>query len=195
MLERAEAGRERQARGQGYYETSPAERPLAASAIMTNNIGLAFNCFAGGIFFGVGSLVLLAYNGLAIGAVSGHFANAGLLGYLWSFVIGHGVLELFAIWVAGAAGFLLGRALIAPGDLPRREALVLQGRVALRLIGAVVLLLAVAGGVEGFVSTSTAPLPVRLAVSVGSLVLLLLYLGNGWLAAAGTREALRSPAG
>jgi uncharacterized membrane protein SpoIIM required for sporulation/uncharacterized RDD family membrane protein YckC len=195
VLERAEAGRERQARGQGYYETSPAERPLAASAIMTNNIGVAFNCFAGGILFGVGSLVLLAYNGLAIGATSGHFANAGLLGYLWSFVIGHGVLELFAIWVAGAAGFLLGRALIAPGDLPRSDALVLQGRVALRLVGAVVLLLVVAGGVEGFVSTSTAPLPLRLAVSGGTLVLLVLYLGNGWRVATGTREGLTSPAG
>ena len=81
---------------------------------------------------------MLALNGLSIGAASGHFANAGLLGYLWTFVIGHGLLELFAIWVAGAAGFMLGNALILPGDLPRRDAIVLAGRLAMRLLGAVV---------------------------------------------------------
>ena len=93
------------------------ERPLAASGIIVNNIRVAFLCFAGGIALGVGSLLLLAFNGLSIGAVSGHFANTGLLGYLWTFVIGHGLLELFAIWVAGAAGFLLGKALFLPGRL------------------------------------------------------------------------------
>ncbi len=181
MLERAEAGHARQERGQGYVEENAVHRPLMASMIMTNNITVAFYCFAGGIFAGVGSLVLLAYNGLSIGAISGHFANAGLLGYLWAFVIGHGVLELFAIWVAGAAGFLLGRALIAPGDLPRGEALTLAGRLALRMVGVVVVLLVVAGLIEGFVSASSQPLGYRLAVSGASVVLLLAYLGNGWV--------------
>lgn len=179
MLERAEAGLERQAAGQGYYEADIEDRPLMASSLMTNNIGVAFNCFAGGIFVGVGSLVLLAFNGLAIGAVSGHFANLGLFGYLWTFIIGHGVLELFAIWVAGAAGFLLGKALIAPGDLPRGEALVLAGRLAVRMVGAVIVLLVLAGLIEGFVSASEMPLVYRLAVSMASLVFLVLYLING----------------
>lgn len=181
MLERAAAGAERQRTGHGYYEADAEDRPFMASKIMTNNIGVAFNCFAGGIFAGVGSLVLLGYNGLAMGAISSHFANRGLLGYLWTFVIGHGVLELFAIWVAGSAGFLLGRALIAPGELPRGEALVLAGRLALRMIGAVVLLLVVAGLIEGFISASTEPLGYRLTVSAASLLFLLLYLTNGWL--------------
>ena len=180
MLERAEAGKVRQEHGQGYVEEKAEHRPLMASMIMTNNITVAFYCFAGGIFAGVGSLILLAYNGLSIGAISGHFANAGLLGYLWTFVIGHGVLELFAIWVAGAAGFLLGRALIAPGNLPRAEALTLAGRLALRMIGVVVVLLVVAGLIEGFLSASSQPLGYRLAVSGASVVLLVAYLGNGW---------------
>lgn len=180
MLDRAEAGRIREQEGKGYVEEDLKHRPLMASQIMTNNITVAFYCFAGGIFAGVGSLVLLAYNGLSIGAISGHFANAGLLGYLWTFVIGHGVLELFAIWVAGAAGFLLGRAFIAPGDLSRAEALTLAGRLALRMIGTVVVLLFFAGLIEGFISASTQPLPYRLAVSGASLVLLVAYLVNGW---------------
>ncbi|HWA56155.1 MAG TPA: stage II sporulation protein M [Gemmatimonadales bacterium] len=181
MLERAEAGRARQQQGKGYVEAELSRRPFMASSIMTNNIQVAFSCFAGGIFAGVGSLVLLAYNGLSIGSISGYFANQGLLGYLWTFVIGHGVLELFAIWVAGAAGFLLGKALIAPGDLSRAEALTLAGRLALRMIGAVVVLLVIAGLIEGFVSAGTSPLPWRIGVSVASLLFLLAYLGNGWV--------------
>jgi uncharacterized membrane protein SpoIIM required for sporulation/uncharacterized RDD family membrane protein YckC len=179
MLERAEAGVARSAGGKGYVETQVGDRPLVASSIIANNIRVAFTCFAGGIVFGVGSLVLLAFNGLAIGAASGHFANVGLLGYLWTFVVGHGVLELFAIWVSGAAGFMLGRALIAPGELPRRDAIVLAGRQAMRLIGAVIVLLLVAGIIEGFVSSGTFPVPVRLAVSSFSVLFLVLYLYNG----------------
>ena len=150
-----------------------------ATQIITNNLGVAFNCFASGILFGVGSLAALAFNGLQLGATSGYFANAGLLGYLWTFVAGHGLLELFSIWVAGAAGFLLGRALIAPGDLARSDALVFAGRRAMRMIGAVVLLLIVAGSIEGFISTSGMTVSGRLIVSGGSAVLLALYLARG----------------
>jgi uncharacterized membrane protein SpoIIM required for sporulation/uncharacterized RDD family membrane protein YckC len=190
MLERAEAGASRVEHGKGYVEVEAGQRPLVASSIITNNITVAFYCFAGGIFAGVGSLVLLAYNGLSIGAVSAHFANVGLLGYLWSFIVGHGVLELFAIWVAGAAGFLLGRALIAPGDLTRADALVLNGRIAVRMIGAVIVLLLLAGTIEGFVSTSEGGVALRVAVSTVSAVFLLLYLLNGalWLGSQGRRE-------
>jgi uncharacterized membrane protein SpoIIM required for sporulation len=188
MLERAEAGAGRQARGAGYVEALAAERPLMASLIISNNIRVAFMCFAGGVVFGVGALVLLAVNGLSIGAASGHFANAGLLGYLWTFVIGHGLLELFSIWVAGAAGFLLGRALILPGALPRGDALILAGRLAMRLLGAVVVLLLLAGLIEGFISAGTASLPARLGVSAGSVLFLVLYLWNG----ARSRTAVRA---
>ena len=80
---------------------------LFTSGIITNNVRVAIACFAGGIFLGVGSLVLLGFNGLLIGASAGHFANAGLLDYLLEFVVGHGLLELFAIWVAGVAVFHL----------------------------------------------------------------------------------------
>lgn len=179
LLQRAEAGAERQAQGLTYFEAPPGERPVVASGIITNNVGVAFRCFAGGIFAGVGSLVLLAFNGLMIGAASGHFANAGLLGYLWTFVAGHGLLELFAIWVAGAAGFMLGRSLIAPGQLPRADALVLSGRTGIRLVVASALMLLVAGAIEGFISASGLPLGMRVGASVISAVLLVGYLVRG----------------
>jgi uncharacterized membrane protein SpoIIM required for sporulation len=192
------------ARGDRFVEVEAGGRAVAASGIIANNVRVAFYCLAGGIFLGVGSLVLLAFNGLQIGAAAGHFANAGLLAYLLEFILGHGALELFAIWVAGAAGFLLGKAVVAPGDLTRGDALVLAGRRAVRMIGAAVVCLLVAGLVEGFVSTSGLGWSGRFAASGITLLFLAFYLASGiaWLATARPRagwsasgwRAPRSPA-
>ncbi|HEU5041614.1 MAG TPA: stage II sporulation protein M [Gemmatimonadales bacterium] len=179
MLSRAAAGVERKAAGRRYVELSAEERPIMASGIITNNVRVAIACFAGGVFLGIGSLVLLGFNGLMIGATAGHFANAGLLDYLLEFIVGHGLLELFAIWVAGAAGFLLGRSVVAPGDLSRTDAMVLSGRIAVRMVGGAALLLVVAGVIEGFVSAGSGGGGARLGASVASLAFLALYLANG----------------
>ena len=179
MLRRAEAGAARQAEGKRYVDVAAEDRPLMASGIISNNVRVAISCFAGGIFLGVGSLIMLGFNGLAIGASAGHFANAGLLGYLLEFILGHGLLELFAIWVAGAAGFLVGRSVVAPGDLLRSDALVLSGRRAVRMVGGAAVLLVVAGLIEGFVSAGTGGVGVRAAASALSLVFLATYLLNG----------------
>ena len=179
MIERADAGAERMAEGRRYVDVAVEDRPLMASGIITNNVRVAIACFAGGIFLGVGSLVLLGFNGLLIGATAGHFANRGLLGYLLEFILGHGLLELFAIWVAGAAGFLLGRSVVAPGDLSRGDALVLSGRTAVRMVGGAAVLLVVAGLIEGFVSAGGGDVAFRAAASVGSLAFLAAYLLNG----------------
>lgn len=182
MLERAEAGRTRGPAGSGYVEVSRERRPVMATSIIANNVRVAIMCFASGIAVGIGSLVVLAMNGLQLGAVSGHFANLGVLGYLWTFVMGHGVLELFAIWVSGAAGFLLGRALIVPGDYSRRDALVIASRRALPMVAAAVVLLLIAGLIEGLISASTATLAQRLMVSGSSALFLVAYLLFGAMA-------------
>jgi uncharacterized membrane protein SpoIIM required for sporulation/uncharacterized RDD family membrane protein YckC len=179
MLRRAEAGVARRAEGKRYVDVAAEDRPLMASGIISNNVRVAISCFAGGIFLGVGSLIMLGFNGLAIGASAGHFANTGLLSYLLEFILGHGLLELFAIWVAGAAGFLLGRSVVAPGDLLRSDALVLSGRRAVRMVGGAAVLLVVAGLIEGFVSAGTGGVAVRAAASALSLVFLAIYLLNG----------------
>jgi uncharacterized membrane protein SpoIIM required for sporulation len=179
MLRRAEAGTARQAEGKRYVDVAAEDRPLMASGIISNNVRVAIACFAGGIFLGVGSLIMVGFNGLAIGASAGHFANVGLLGYLLEFILGHGLLELFAIWVAGAAGFLLGRSVVDPGDLLRADALVLSGRRAVRMVGGAAVLLVVAGLIEGFVSAGTGGVAVRAGASALSLAFLAIYLLNG----------------
>ena len=179
MLERAASAHRRTEEGLTYVEAEAKEAPALAGFLMTHNIGVAFNCFAGGLLLGVGSLFLLVSNGLTLGAIFGHFVNVGAGGYLGSFILGHGVLELFAICVASAAGFRLGRALWSPGDLTRADALVLEGRTAVRMLAAVVMLLVLAGTIEGLASATGAGLPYRAGLASASAVLLGLYLLNG----------------
>jgi len=181
MIARARAGAEHRAQGIGYAQAPSLYLPLVASRIITNNVQVAFFGFAFGITAGIGTLLLLAFNGLFFGAVLGLFANYGLAGWLLTFVAGHGVLELSAIFIAGGAGLLVARALLAPGDLTRRDAVVLAGRRAVRMVGASVLLLCLAGTIEGLLSASDAPAVWKLATSAASAVLLALYLASGWM--------------
>jgi uncharacterized membrane protein SpoIIM required for sporulation/uncharacterized RDD family membrane protein YckC len=179
MLARARAGAEHRAQGIGYAQAPSMYLPFVASRIITNNVQVAFLGFAFGITAGIGTLLLLVFNGLFFGAVLGLFANYGLAGWLLTFVAGHGVLELTAIFIAGGAGLLVARALLAPGDLTRRDALLLAGREAVRLVGASVLLLALAGTIEGLLSASDAPAAFKFATSGATVVLLVLYLASG----------------
>ncbi|HEX9705152.1 MAG TPA: stage II sporulation protein M [Gemmatimonadales bacterium] len=180
MIARAEAGVSEETGGTGYAETPDPFLPLVASSIIANNVQVAFGAFAFGVTAGLGTVVVLGFNGLFLGAVLGLFANYGLADWLLTFVAGHGVLELAAIFIAGGAGLVIGRAILAPGDLRRRDAMVVHGRTAVRMVGAATCMLILAGTIEGFLSASDAPAPVKLGVSAASAVLLALYLANGW---------------
>src|SRR5436189_3388058 len=180
MVSRAQQAADREARGQTYAQADPESRPPIAAWIISNNIWVCFGAFAGGLLAGVWTLYSLVFNGLMLGLGFGVFANFNATAYLLTFVAGHGVLELTAIFISGGAGLRLARALIAPGDRLRRDALVVEGAIAVRMLGAVVCLLALAGTIEGLLSTSDAPAAWKFAVSAASAVLLVLYLSNGW---------------
>jgi len=109
----------------------------------------------------------------------GVFANHGAADYLATFIVGHGVLELTAIFIAAAAGFRIASAIIAPGDRTRRDALIVEGKVAARMIGAVASLLVLAGLIEGLLSASDAPRAVKFGVGGVTALLLVLYFANG----------------
>jgi len=180
MVGRAEQAAERQARGIGYAQSPEEELPVIASAIIGNNVLVAFWTFVGGLAAGTLTVWALVMNGLQLGMGFGLFVNHRAGPYLATFIAGHGVLELAAIFIAAGAGFRIAGALIAPGDRTRRDALVVEGRIAARMLGAVVSLLVVAGTIEGLLSASDAPAALKYAVSATSAVLLVLYLRNGW---------------
>jgi len=111
-----------------------------------------------------------------LGAVAAVFANYGVNMQLWSFILPHGVIELTAICIAGGAGLWLGSALLLPGRITRREALVVRGREAVSLIGGTATMLVVAGMIEGFISPSDLPREVKLTLAALFALLLVAYL-------------------
>ncbi len=153
------------------------ERPYASSFIMQNNIQVAFLAFGSGILAGLFTLWVLAYNGLLLGGITGLTAYHDVGFELWTFVIGHGVIELSVIFIAGGSGLMLGWAIIRPGLLRRRDALTLAAHKAVRLVIGCVPLLVLAGLIEGFISPAESiPWPVKWGVGLGSGLLLYSYL-------------------
>jgi uncharacterized membrane protein SpoIIM required for sporulation/uncharacterized RDD family membrane protein YckC len=180
MLKRAENGVRRAREGEGYIDDPQLFRPVMASGIVANNVQVTFAVFAGGVTAGLLSVLLLVSNGISIGSVVGLYASKGIFKLLLAFVAPHGVLELFAICVAGGAAFLVAAGMLLPGQRSRRRALIENGQRAIRLIGVSTLLLIVAGTLEGFVSPiEWWPLEGKLAVSGTTLVLLVTYLRGG----------------
>jgi uncharacterized membrane protein SpoIIM required for sporulation len=151
-------------------------KPMATSAIMTNNLSVTFATFAGGITFGLWTLFLLFNNGMELGVVAAACHHYGMSLSLWSFVAAHGSLELPSILIAGAAGLRLGHAMLFPSGYRWKDSVARGGIEATRLVSGIIPLLVIAGCLEGFFSPSHAPIPLKF--TVGGLLFTLLNL---WL--------------
>jgi len=133
-----------------------------------HNIGIGFRTFAGGIFFGLGSIFFLIYNGIILGGVAGHLTQLGFSQTFYPFVIGHGAFELTAIMFSGAAGLKLGFSIISPGQYRRVTALKLAAKDAIKIMYGAVIMLVIAAFIEAFWSSSTL-VPSEVKYGVGTL--------------------------
>jgi uncharacterized membrane protein SpoIIM required for sporulation len=141
-----------------------------------NNISIAFRTFAGGILGGVGSLLLLALNGVILGVSAGHIINKGFGSTFFPFVIGHSSLELTAIILSAQAGLLLGYRFFVTQGLSRAASVREAGREAVPLIAGAALMLVIAASIEAFWSSRfNLPPLLRYGVGGGLWVLLLCY--------------------
>jgi len=147
-------------------------KPIASSAIMTNNMSVALLTFASGISAGIGTVYMLLFNGLLLGVIGMACASAGMSLPLWSFVAPHGSLELPAIVIAGGAGLRLAQGVLFPGLLPRRQSVANSGALAVRLVLGCIPMLVVAGIVEAFVSPTDLSIPLKFAVAAALFLLL-----------------------
>ncbi|MDR2638039.1 MAG: stage II sporulation protein M [Zoogloeaceae bacterium] len=148
-----------------------------------HNVQIDFQCFAGGILFGLGSVFYLVFNGLMIGMVAGHITQVGYVDTFWGFVAGHSGPELIGAVLSGAAGLKIGYALIAPGRLRRREALSEAARGAVRLLYGAAFLTFCAAFVESLWSPIRG-LPFALKIGAGlvfwgALIIYLCFFGRG----------------
>lgn len=159
-----------------WTESIVAIKPVASSGIMTNNLSVAFSTFALGITAGIGTIWMMATNGLLIGVIGAATWKAGMAMQLWSFVAPHGVLELPAIFIAGGAGLEIARGMLFPGLLPRKQSLALAGARAAQLLMGTIPMLIIAGIIEGFFSPSHVPVEMKFTLAAVLFPALLSYL-------------------
>lgn len=158
------------------------DHAIVSSEIMTNNIQVAFLCFALGALLGVGTLWVLFSNGLLVGAIAALFHRAGEAYAFWAFIWPHGVIELTAIFIAGAAGMSLAYAFWVPGELTRVEAFKREAKVTVQLILGVIPMFIVAALIEGFITPAPWPHWSKYLVALITLLLLFIYFGGpAWL--------------
>lgn len=163
----------------GTHTASGEEQGAFASFLMTHNIKVAFLAFALGLTAGLATAVLLLTNGLMLGALAVAYQSKGHALWFWAWILPHGVPEISAICLAGAAGLILGRAMVAPGDRTRADAMRAEARTAVGLCLGTVPLFIVAGCIEGTISQIHEPhLPssVKLLFALTMAIFLAMYL-------------------
>ena len=171
-------GREERDRGRRLTD----RKASFSGALMTHNTQVTLTAMALGMTWGVGTLVLMFYNGVMLGAVALDYILAGQTSFLLGWLLPHGVVELPAMLVGGQAGFVLAGALLGRG---RRENLAARLRAAapdiVTLCGGAVLMLVWAGLVEAFLSQyhePVLPYAVKIAFGVIEFFALIWYLAR-----------------
>jgi len=178
MMRILPAAREHLRREPGHV-LGPDEMAATSGRILTNNIGVAFMAFALGITLGIGTVGALLFNGFLLGIFAAVAGWGDTSVAFWSLILPHGCIELTAIFIAGAAGLMIGAALLAPGRRSRRDALMERGGEAVLLVLGTIPMFVVAGLIEGFI---TPPVQIPPAFKLGfagmTVLLLVGYFGR-----------------
>ncbi len=133
-------------------------------AITLNNLLVAFRTFVLGAFMGIGTIVILLFNGVMLGSFQYFFVERALLQESFLTIWMHGALEISAIVIAGGAGLTLGRGLLYPGSLPRVQSFQLAARRSMTIMLGLTPIFIAAGFIEGFFTRITQiPDPIRAA--------------------------------
>lgn len=158
-----------------YYSDDP--HPQFFTQVTTNNIRVSFLVFAAGVAAPiVGPAFLLVSNGAPVGMIGAWMVTEDSGWRFLGYILPHGMLELSAIVIAGGGGLAVGWALIAPGDRRRTEALREEGRRLFVIFLGLVFMLVCAGLIEGFITGSSLPVAVRVAIGILGWVTFVTYL-------------------
>jgi uncharacterized membrane protein SpoIIM required for sporulation len=150
--------------------------PALAAFIIQNNIFVSLACLASGIGLGLPTAYILASNGWMLGTLGAAVHQVGYDAGFWALIVPHGAIELSVIFIAGAAGLMIGDSLLRPGLLRRMDSLTRAGTRALVLAAGAAPLLVIAGLIESFVTPSDAAVGTKLAVGAVTGTLLWSWL-------------------
>lgn len=142
--------------------------------VWTNNAWIALQCVASGIT-GIFPLVVLWNNSLAVAQAGAILESRNLLSEFFQLILPHGQLELFAIFIAGAAGLRLFWAWVRPQKMPRTRALAEEGRHTVMVGIGLIFLLLISGIIEGFVTPSGLPWAVKIGIGTGALLAVIFW--------------------
>jgi uncharacterized membrane protein SpoIIM required for sporulation len=148
-----------------------------AATLFSNNARVAILAFATGFAAGMPTLLLLFYNGLVLGAFAALFHSRGLGVDVWAWLLPHGITELTAVVLAGAAGLQLAHALVFPGTRTRLDSLRERGRAAAVMMIGVVAMLFIAGLIEGVFRQTVTSVPIRFIVAAATAAWWVYYVG------------------
>jgi uncharacterized membrane protein SpoIIM required for sporulation len=160
---------------ESYYR----EHPAAAFALQVwvNNSWVSAQCIAFSVLLGLPIPIVLFQNAANLGLIAGLMFQAGKGGILLGLLAPHGLLELTAVFLAGATGMRLGWSVISPGDRPRGQVLAEQGRGVVSVAVGLVGVLLVSGLIEALVTPSSLPTFVRVGIGIIAEVGFLSYIG------------------
>lgn len=144
--------------------------------ITVNNIRVAIIAFVAGILLGVGTLLVLMYNGVMLGSFQYFFHTKGLLWESARTIWIHGTIEISVIVIAGCAGLVLGTGILFPGTFTRLHSFRRGMKDGLEILISTIPFFVFAGFLEGFVTRLTKmPDALSVAIIVSSLALILFY--------------------
>lgn len=159
---------------EGYYSEFAATS--FAAQVFTNNAWVAAQMVAFGVT-GVFVPYALLQNALNVGLIGGLMVAYDRGALFFGLILPHGLLELTAVFVAAGAGLRVFWAWVDPGPRPRSQALAEEGRAMVSVALGLVVVLAVSGVIEAFVTPSGLPTAARIAIGVLALGLFLAYAG------------------
>jgi len=145
-------------------------RPASESVKMfgfyiANNTGIGLRTFAGGLFAGIGSLLIISYNGLVLGASVGYMFSGSNWKNFFTFVCGHSSVELTAVVISCMAGLLFGRAILFRGRYSLRESLRKIRVDVLTLVYGLIIMFILAAAIEAFWSAGSQDAVIKYFIS------------------------------
>ncbi|MFT7580925.1 MAG: putative membrane protein SpoIIM required for sporulation [Myxococcota bacterium] len=148
-----------------------------AAFLFTHNAKIGLLCFALGFAAGIPVIFLLFINGLSLGAMWALYASHGIGTEFITWVLPHGVTELLAVCVCGAAGLSIGYGLVFPGRYRRLDNLAIRGRQAASITMGAVVMFFFAALLEGFFRQLVHSVDLRILVIALTSIFWVAYLG------------------